>query len=102
MPMSRQARFLISIVVVALLFAGQRFVRADDDVKMPDLPDGLEIKLALPEMKPTRATVNTGFYVPQLELTNTSDAEMILWPFISIDVLKDDGTPAPPSMHIGR
>jgi hypothetical protein len=87
-------------VAAAFGFAGTIF--AADDVAMPDLPDGLEVKLVLPDMKPTRAAVNTGFYVPQLELTNIGDAEMTLWPFVSIEVLKDDGTPAPPSMHIGR
>jgi hypothetical protein len=69
---------------------------------MPDLPDGLEAKLVLPELKPTRALVNTGYYFLRFELTNTSDKEMTLWPFIEMEVLHADGTPVPPSMHIGR
>lgn len=75
---------------------------AADDVAMPNLPDGLSIKLVLPEVKPTRALVNTGIYVPKLELKNESDAPMTLWPFLDIEVLNADGTPTPPSMHIGR
>jgi hypothetical protein len=73
-----------------------------DDAVMPELPDGLAIKLVVPKDKPTRATVNTGFYVPRIEITNETDAAITLWPFVSINVLHEDGTPVSPSMHIGR
>jgi hypothetical protein len=93
---------LVAVAFTTLLVSSVPGRLSADEVTMPDLPDGLSIKLVLPEMKPTRALVNTGFYVPKVELKNESDAPMVLWPFLDIDVLNADGTPAPPSMHIGR
>jgi hypothetical protein len=99
--MSRQIRLISLFVSVAVLLVS-RALPADEDGPKVMQPAGLAIKFVVPEAKPTRATVNTGFYAPKLELTNDTDAAMTLWPFLEIEVLDAAGKPAPPSMHIGR
>jgi hypothetical protein len=100
MPCQNLLRPAMLLLAVAFSFPAN-VLQAEEEMPAV-IPDELAIKLVVPELKPTRAMVNTGYYEPKLELTNKSDKAIVLWPFLHLDVLDDAGKPVPHSMYIGR
>lgn len=64
--------------------------------------EGLAIDVIVPEDAPTRAAVNSGAYEIKVRMQNNTKELMILWPYLSVELLDADDEPVPPVRNIGR
>jgi RNA polymerase sigma factor (sigma-70 family) len=62
----------------------------------------LKITIEVPKDKATLAAINKGDFKPVIKIENTSDADIVVWPFVKLTLLDEKGNEVRVSMRIGR
>ena len=66
------------------------------------IPKGISVYIVSPKEMPTLSEINSGTYKIKLRFENNRDAKVLLWPFMEVEVLNEDMSPADRAKNIGR
>jgi hypothetical protein len=87
--------------IPAVLLAAALAQAANPQKADKQAPD-LKITLEQPKGDPTLEEVNTGRHTLTVKFENAGKADVLLWPYLSLEVLDSEGKPVRRSMRIGR
>ncbi len=65
-------------------------------------PTPIEFSVDVPSRVPTVEEINAGDYSVGLRLKNTSQEDIVIWPYLTVEVLDSQGNEVKRSMLIGR
>jgi hypothetical protein len=88
------------LTAAALVAAGAPISPAANKVLEPKPP--VNITASLTEASPTLRQVNRGTFEVALTIENTDNGDLVLWPFLAVQVLDAKGRPVARSQNIGR
>jgi len=78
------------------------FADAGEKKESDKVPKNLKITINTPKDPPTLAEVNSGRYAITLTIENTGKEDVVLWPYLSVEVMDSKGKPVERSRFIGR
>lgn len=77
-------------------------VRGADSKPANLAPANIELSVQQPKKAPTLAAVNSGDYALTLQIKNTSQDDIVVWPFVTLKLFDEQGKAVEHSQYIGR
>ena len=95
---------LMAIVLYSgLLNANDSFGDVQDESIVDDkMPEGIKFSVIASKDNPTVNELNSGNYKVKVRIENKSKTDVVLWPFMKVDVFDKDMKPVKKAMNGGR